>query len=196
MKKAFLIISVVFASLISSGQMYFGQNFSTVTITTATFDTIEIMDYNLNVTDGGAGIYYPNGSAGNLSGYGYLYTYAAAVRITATFPGWRLPTSDDLLEINGYFGGDNAGCHMRESGTTYWTSPNTCADNSSGFNGRGAGMYMGIYSNFQNTLYFWSSTAYDASNQEFGLLNYATTTFGTGSYMDKTRALSVRLIKN
>jgi uncharacterized protein (TIGR02145 family) len=55
--------------------------------------------------------------------------------------GWRVPTSADFTTLQTYLGGsDVAGGKLKMPGTSYWTTPNTGADNSSGFTALGAGM--------------------------------------------------------
>ena len=49
-------------------------------------------------------------------------------------PGWHLPSLEEWLMLIEYLGGEEvAGGKMRETGTTHWNPPNTCATNISGF---------------------------------------------------------------
>ena len=51
---------------------------------------------------------------------------------------------------------------MKETGTEYWNSPNTGADNESGFTARGGGLRYGgdgTYNNKKNYTYTWSGTS-------------------------------------
>jgi uncharacterized protein (TIGR02145 family) len=48
--------------------------------------------------------------------------------------GYGLPSDDEITTLVSTIGGSTvAGGHLKFPGTTYWTSPNTGADNSSGF---------------------------------------------------------------
>lgn len=48
--------------------------------------------------------------------------------------GWRVPTQADFQQLSTYLGGNAvSGGKLKKEGTTYWNSPNTGADNSSGF---------------------------------------------------------------
>ena len=50
--------------------------------------------------------------------------------------GWRIPTDTDFNTLATYLGGASvAGGKMKKDGLVYWSSPNTGADNSSGFSG-------------------------------------------------------------
>ncbi len=73
--------------------------------------------------------------------YGYFYNLQAIYSSKNICPaGWHVPTYAEVSTLITNLGGDTvAGGHIKESGTTYWNSPNTGADNSSGFNGKGAG---------------------------------------------------------
>ena len=54
--------------------------------------------------------------------------------------GWRVPTQADFNTLTTTLGGASvAGGKMKMTGTTYWNSPNTGADNSSGFSAIGTG---------------------------------------------------------
>jgi uncharacterized protein (TIGR02145 family) len=76
--------------------------------------------------------------------FGAIYTYAAAIadnwaRDNADKQGvcpddWHLPSDAEWTTLINYLGGEGvAGGKMKEPGTTHWASPNTGADNSSGF---------------------------------------------------------------
>lgn len=74
-------------------------------------------------------------------GMGYLYNWCA-VSCSAFAPaGWVVPVCSQYDTLRAYLGGYTvAGGHLKETGYTHWNSPNTGADNSSGFNGFGAGI--------------------------------------------------------
>ena len=112
------------------------------------------MASNIKVDVPGSYIYDNNSS--NLSAYGRLYTWSAAK--TACPSGWRLPTQAELVTMSQSAGGNQvSGGKMKNSGTTYWQTPNTGGDNSTGFNALpggyrnssdgvffGKGQYVGI----------------------------------------------------
>lgn len=145
---------------------------------------------------------YPNNSADNVSAYGKLYTWYEAVAIN--YPGWHLPTLDEVLILVTYLGGTPgsggwyyiAGGKMKESGFDYWDSPNTGADNSSRFSGRAAGIINGLAaSGFMELAYFWTSTDSGTDASWYGL-SKNTAYLYTGSYSKAFWKMSVRLIKD
>ena len=147
---------------------------------------------------------YPNGDAGNVSAFGKLYTWAEATAIN--YPGWHLPTLDEVLILVTYLGGTLgsgswyyiAGGKMKESGFDYWNSPNTGADNSSGFSGRAAGIMYASSSSCTGLMelaYFWTSTDSGTDASWYGL-SQNTPYLYTGSFSKALWKVSVRLIKD
>lgn len=92
-----------------------------------------------------------NNDPANGAIYGKLYNWFAVKLLQmdidyynaanpATPWGWRVPTQADFTTLSTYLGGDSvSGGKMKLQGTTYWNSPNTGADNSSGFSAIGGG---------------------------------------------------------
>lgn len=103
--------------------------------------------------------------------YGRLYTWDAAMR-DSTQPGvqgvcpceWHVPTDQEWSQLENYLGGATiAGGKMKDTGTTFWTAPNTGATNTSGFSALPAGEFDAYYSPnvFQllnEYAVFWTST--------------------------------------
>jgi uncharacterized protein (TIGR02145 family) len=77
--------------------------------------------------------------------------------------GWHVPSDAEFTTLTDFLGGELvAGGKMKEAGYDHWNSPNTGADNSSGFTAMGSGYRGHSYGNFGNLLnqcYFWSSTS-------------------------------------
>jgi len=115
--------------------------------------------------------------------YGLLYTWNAAVR-NSTQPGvqgvcpceWHVPTDQEWSELENYLGGASvAGGKMKDTGTTYWDSPNTEATNSSGFTGLPAGEYdtnQGKFQLLRQYAVFWTSTAVSTLKARERYLSY------------------------
>lgn len=145
-----------------------------------------------------AGTWYYSSNP-NLSGtYGRLYTHEAA--LLAIPEGWHLPSVTELDSLSGYLGDATvAGGKLKQTGTINWLSPNTGADNSTGFNALPGGMYDPGDGFFEkgNSAFFWTSTHansggniryYYLSNDDAGL-HYTDAT-------DPALGFSVRCIKD
>ena len=115
--------------------------------------------------------------------------------------GWRVPTQSDFNTLATTLGGASvAGGKMKTVGTTYWNSPNTGADNSSGFSAICGGMrqmdgsynYKGLFAPFWN-INEYSSTEGSRFEVEWG------SSFGVIKSDDgantKSKGFSLRLIK-
>jgi len=132
---------------------------------------------------------YPGDDEDNVTDYGRLYTWAEAKLID--FPGWHLPTQVELDALQTYLTATGGG-HLKEVGTTHWTTPNTGADNTTGFSAVGAGSNETYLNQIAD---FWSSTEADAVNAYYMALTYNANTLAV-SNTAKTSRKSVRLIKN
>ena len=104
---------------------------------------------------------------------------------------WRVPTQAEFQTLSDYLGGDAvSGGHLKEIGTTHWGSPNTGADNSSGFAALGSGLRLetGVFTGSFNNYGSWeidknrSSITNTSSSVILGIT-------------DIVRGYSIRLIK-
>ena len=140
--------------------------------------------------------------------YGYLYNWWAATDIRNIAPiGWHVPSQAEMTALRNYIDPVNndpftniAGGKMKETGTTYWTSPNTGADNSTGFNGRGGGersQTTGAFINLNGLLALWN-TRDEITFGGVGTLFYDDDNFQTiiGNVTNKENGRSIRLIKD
>src|SRR5205085_6409714 len=85
----------------------------------------------------GAYCYYNNDSTTYAATYGKLYNWYAVNDPRGLAPlGWHIPSDAEWTTLENCLGGSSvAGGAMKETGITYWLSPNTSATNSSGFTG-------------------------------------------------------------
>lgn len=137
--------------------------------------------------------------------YGYLYNWYAvndARNIANT--GWHVPTWLELrdlwqtLDPDGNDYNNTAGGDLKETGTTYWNSPNTGATNLSGFFGRGTGLRnpaTGAFGGILSDTYFWSSTSLSSISAAGSELQYDSASFAYTS-MYKLQGNPVRLVKD
>jgi LruC domain-containing protein/uncharacterized protein (TIGR02145 family) len=129
---------------------------------------------NIGVTNGGLqsdgiiGKRCYNNLEINCNTYGGLYSWLEMMQYS-TLPGsqgicptgWHVPTSEEWTTLTASLGGSSiAGGKMKETGTSHWDSPNTGADNFSGFSalpGGATGVDGAGYSRIGENAYFWSS---------------------------------------
>ncbi|MBI5185448.1 MAG: fibrobacter succinogenes major paralogous domain-containing protein [Nitrospinae bacterium] len=140
-----------------------------------------------------------NGDESNAATYGRLYTWFAATDSRGLCPaGWHLPTDAEWTTLTDYLGGESVvGGKMKEAGTTHWASPNTSADNSSGFTALPGG-YRSLTGPFDTIGYtgrWWSATEYTATN---AWLRRLSSDYGYVNRYDlgKSNGFSVRCVKD
>jgi len=185
---------------------YDGNVYETIEIGTQTWMKQNLR--SLHYADGSAidEVYAYDDNEANVSDYGRLYTWNAAMKLSKSTlsrvqgvcpDGWHVPSEDEAETLQDYLGGHmEAGGKMKETGFTYWEDPNTGATNESEFSSRGAGQrgQTGNYTNLMRSFNIWTSTdngdkAYHMSN----LYNSDNTAF---QLHVKTIGWSVRCVKD
>jgi uncharacterized protein (TIGR02145 family) len=100
------------------------------------------------------------GNESNVSIYGRLYTFSAAIDGRNICPtGWRVPNDAEWTTLTTYLGGASvAGGKLKETGTTHWAFPNSGATNESGFTALPSGyrFFDGIFRPIGLEGYWWS----------------------------------------
>jgi len=126
--------------------------------------------------------------------YGYLYNYYAYSHTSFAPSGWHVPTQSEWNALSAYLGGDSVvGGKLKETGTDHWLSPNTGADNSSGFTLLGAGgrAENGLFGNLKYTAN--NASLNNGPGAIYVLYNSATI---STSYPGYTGGSPVRLVKD
>jgi uncharacterized protein (TIGR02145 family) len=134
--------------------------------------------------------------------YGYLYNHYAVIDArNLTNTGWHIPTYTEWETLGTYIGGD--GGKLKETGTTYWLTPNTGATNEVGFNARGSVMRHpdGLFDVIKYFAWYYSYDRYnDGGNFYIGKsLAYNSASIYSISANNPDypiRGLSVRPLKN
>jgi uncharacterized protein (TIGR02145 family) len=128
------------------------------------------------LTTGAYTIYDNESSTGaNATNYGYLYNWYAAKGIatagSTTYKnicptGWHVPTDTEWTTLTTYLGGTSVAGGKMKSTSSLWNSPNTGANNSSGFTALpgGARNDVGSFFSIRNDAFFWSATEFDNTN--------------------------------
>lgn len=123
------------------------------------FDEVQIgnqvwMKKNYDIAYPGSKVY--DDDEDNRAIYGGLYTWNHLMSSDFLPEGWRIPTEADIDELLVYLGGAAiAGGKMKEPDIVHWLTPNTDADDSSGFKGLGGGKYDGAFSLLREMGLFW-----------------------------------------
>jgi uncharacterized protein (TIGR02145 family) len=114
--------------------------------------------------------YYNNDSDTYWSTYGTLYNWQTVDKMingskNICPSGWHVPDDAEWDTLADYLGGITiAGGKLKETGTTHWISPNTRANNMSGFSALpgGLGWFSGtFFMRIGEMGYWWSSTNFD-----------------------------------
>ena len=132
--------------------------------------------------------YCYNNDTNNCSTYGGLYHWSEMMGYNNSDngnpgltqgicpAGWHLPTNDEWTELVNFLGGEYvAGGKLKETGTVHWSSPNTGANNESGFTAL-AGGYLDDARKFftmGHSGYWWSSTKETESTAYYWCIFYS-----------------------
>jgi uncharacterized protein (TIGR02145 family) len=129
--------------------------------------------------------------------YGLLYNWWAASDSRGFVAGWHRPTREEFITLGTYLSTNNGG-KLKETGYTYWTSPNTGATNETNFNGRGAGGRYGSNGEFANEKQrlFMHNDYSDGGNSGGLTYNSGSFLYSAGMTGGERTGMSVRLIKN
>jgi uncharacterized protein (TIGR02145 family) len=150
----------------------------------------------------GAWCYYNNDQA-NGAIYGKLYNWYAVNDPRGLAPqGWHVPSDAEWTTLGNNLGGNSvAGGKMKSTGTTYWTSPNTGATNSSGFSALPSGARVdvlgtsGAFEYLRNSSPLWTSTGSNSTSSFYRYIDYNSGILGRWE-LNKAFGFSVRLIKD
>jgi uncharacterized protein (TIGR02145 family) len=155
-------------------------------------------DGTWSTTEAGAQAYY-NDDPANLAVYGRLYNWYAVDDARGLCPsGWHVPSDAEYTTLTDFLGGVSvAGGKMKEAGTTHWSSPNTGADNLSGFTGLPSGFRFpaGSFTNLLYAGYSWSSSSYSGGNAWSSLLAFYTASEIRG-YHEQQYGFAVRCARD
>ena len=156
-----LLVSVLFATTMFAQQKGTmkdsrdGKTYKTVKIGNQTW-MAENLAYKMS-----SGCY-----TGNVTNYGYLYTYKTAKNSCPN--GWHLGSDKEWATLAKRLGGVNVAGGKLKSKTNLWDSPNEGASNSSRFSALPAGLYNDHkYGGLGQVGYqakFWTSTPADNPN--------------------------------
>lgn len=119
--------------------------------------------------------WYNNDAASYKGTFGALYNWYTVSTGKLCPAGWHVPVDDEWGTLVSYLGGENlAGGKLKENSADFWVTPNTGANNESGFTGIPGGLryHDGVFHDFGFSGYWWSSTEYSESRAYFRYMDY------------------------
>lgn len=142
--------------------------------------------------------YDNNVSLGNT--YGKLYNWYAVSDSRNIAPlGWHVASDEEWTLLTNELGGSNlAGNKLKESGVLRWNTPNTGANNESGFTavaGGNRGSDNGTFAEMGTGAFWWTATPQSNSYVYFRSVGYNSAGIGR-SGSAKVNGLSVRCVKD
>jgi len=151
-----------------------------------------------------------NNNIGNKTPYGALYNWYAVnnahglaylERGGVQEVGWRVPTEPDFDSLITFLGGGPiSGGKLKEIGIIHWDTPNTGADNSSGFTALGTGYREGTTGEFGSLglqCGLWSSTIrIDYPSFSYNLLLNHDSAIGNLTNTTQKNGFSIRLVRD
>ena len=148
---------------------------------------------------------YCNNDTANGPVYGKLYNWYAVNDPRGLAPtGYHIPSDAEWTNLSNFLGGEEiAGGKMKETGTTHWQTPNTGANNSSGFSGL-PGAFRNHLGQFLNAGIgfggqagaWWTSSEYNNQGAWERFLSYDNAFLYRDNNWGKIAGHSIRCVKD
>lgn len=107
-----------------------------------------------------------------------------------------MPTQAEFSTLQTYLGGSTvAGGKMKVTGTDYWNTPNTGADNSSGFSALPNGYRTNVFGKIGISLRLWTSTSSNSTTARVLRAEYNSAATNS-NYGSKDTGYALRLIQD
>jgi uncharacterized protein (TIGR02145 family) len=129
--------------------------------------------------------------------YGAIYNFHAVKTGKLCPEGWHVPSEEEWNTLMNFLGGDTiAGGKLKEEGTLHWVTPNTGADNESGFTGLPGGnrTFSGYFQYIGKYGYWWSDSDSTICACGYRMAYNSTDVYKTNYH--KQSGLSVRCVKD
>lgn len=159
----------------------------------------DLIGTTANAVDGEATPKYQwpsNGDEANVATYGRLYTWYAIQDSRKVCPsGTHLANEEDWSNLANEVGA--LGSKLKTSGTANWLTPNTSANNVTGFNGVGSGYRAqnGTYAEFKEKAYYLKSEEIDSEpGNVWGIYLIYNDAFMYSPHLTKKDGYSVRCV--
>lgn len=108
-----------------------------------------------------AGYSFYNNNVALVKDYGFLYNYNCLQDIRRIAPkGWRIPTEDDLRELESFINSNSVGIFLKEKGNLHWLRSNDIGNNATGFTALPGGYRdeEGAFYMLKSNGYYWTKT--------------------------------------
>jgi uncharacterized protein (TIGR02145 family) len=193
----------VYKTIVIGTQEWMAENLNTSRYRNGDTILTNLSDAAWSATNTGAWTYFNNDSV-NACPYGKLYNWHACTDARQLCPvGWHVPSEAEWLVLTNYLGGDiTAGGKLKSTGTIdaatgLWHSPNTEANNSSGFSGIPGGYRAsnGLNNSFGDYGYWWGSTSSSSSFARARRFYYLNGNVTNNDYNKRT-GCSVRCLRD
>ena len=197
----------IYSVVVIGDQVWMKENFKTTRFYDGTGITNVMENDNWGNSRKPAYCFYNNDSLTNRKLYGALYNWYSVHSGKLCPRGWHVPSDPEWMTlqrylsdpVNGKVSDSQAGGKMKEKGIEHWLSPNTGADNSSGFSALPAGTRGGGNGTFRligSYTGWWSTTQVISTNALFRTISFASDELNRDfGYLEST-VFSVRCIKD
>ncbi len=177
-------------------QVWMAENLKTTRYNDGSAIPIGLTDSAWQHASTGAYAVYNNEVSNNTT-FGKLYNWYAVNTGKLAPTGWHVPTDAEWTTLITYLGGEEvAGGHMKST-SSLWNTPNTSADNSSGFSGLPGGYRTanGFYF-LSGTIGQWWSSTQNSSGDAWMRYLYHSSNSATRTINGKVNGFSVRCVKD
>lgn len=189
---------ITYKTIVISTQEWMAENLKTTKFNDGSTIPLVTINTNWQQLSTPGYCWYNNDEATFKNNLGALYNWYAVNTAKLCPTGWHIPSNEEWLTLVTNLGGDSmVGGRMKVIGTDQWKSPNSGADNRSGFSAQPAGNRdgKGEFSNFSINARWWSSTETSTVSSWFRSLHYSNAAAQKG-FNNKTVGYSVRCVKN
>ena len=151
------------------------------------------------------GMCYYNNDVANKAIYGSLYNWYAVDNVkglayitkNGVDQNYRVPTYADFTTLATYLGGGAvAGGKLKETGIIHWQTPNTGADNSSGFTSLPGGARVSDFSAINQWNYLWTTDESTPATIKIAYTKYNIADLMLNASFYKYYGASIRLVKD
>jgi len=186
----------VYKTIMIGNQTWMAENLRTKKYSDGT-NISNVKDHSawLELISGAYCSYNNTKNADSICTYGLLYNGYALASGKLAPEGWHIPTFEEWNSMINYLGGTSiADGYLKESGYTHWNSPNTDADNMSGFTALPGGFRDNVFRDLGKSCWWWTTTG-EHPNIRTVVLHYK---YAELTYFLQANncGLSIRCVKN